>query len=89
MKIKAKTYYLSIIAYGKGGVTETVIEGETGIFFREQKVDSLVEAIKNFEQRQDKFDLMRIRKNSERFSRERFRREFKNFVDKKIEEFFN
>ncbi|OGC69758.1 hypothetical protein A2415_04760 [candidate division WWE3 bacterium RIFOXYC1_FULL_39_7] len=39
----------AVIAYGKGGVTETIIEGKTGVFFEEQTVESLCETLKNFD----------------------------------------
>ncbi len=70
-----------VIAYAKGGVSETVIENKTGIFFKEQNVESLIEAIKAFKKIEDKFNFDEIRKNAERFSKERFRREFKDFMD--------
>jgi len=35
-----------VVAFGAGGALETVLEGETGLFFREQTVDSLAEALK-------------------------------------------
>ena len=38
-----------VVAYGAGGALETVVEGETGLFFREQTVDSLVKALKAME----------------------------------------
>ena len=34
-----------VVAYGKGGVTETVIDGVTGCLFQEQSVDALIEAV--------------------------------------------
>ena len=86
--VEAQACGTPVIAYGKGGVLETVIEGKTGIFFKEQTVKSLIEAVKTFEQSQDRFDTIEIRKNAEKFSKERFKKEFKVFVDKKIEEFF-
>ncbi len=86
--VEAQACGTPVIAYGKGGVLETVVGGKTGIFFKEQTVESLVEAVKNFEQREDVFDPLQIRKNAERFSKERFKREFKEFVDKQVEEFF-
>jgi len=81
------TFWKNIL-FGKGGIVETVIEGKTGIFFREQTIESLIEAIKNFEQREDVFDPLGIRKHAEKFSKDRFKKEFKEFVDKKVEEFF-
>jgi len=86
--VEAQACGTPIIAYGKGGATETVIEGQTGLFFKEQSVGSLIEAVRKFETMEDKFDSGIIRKNAEKFSKERFKREFKEFVDRKIEEFF-
>lgn len=67
---------------------ETVTEGKTGIFFKEQTVKSLIEAINEFQKKQDQFDCLEIRKNAERFGRERFKDEFKKFIDRKIRDFF-
>ena len=86
--VEAQACGTPVIAYGKGGVLETVIEGKTGLFFRKQTVESLIEAIKEFEKNEHLFDPIEIRKNAERFSKDRFKKEFKKFVDSKIEEFF-
>jgi len=86
--VEAQACGTPVIAYGKGGATETVIEGETGLFFKEQSVESLIEAVRKFETMEDKFDSGIIRENAEKFSKERFKREFKEFVDRRIEEFF-
>jgi glycosyltransferase involved in cell wall biosynthesis len=86
--VEAQACGTPVVAFGKGGTLETVIEGKTGIFFKEQTVESLVEAVNYFEKIEDKFDCSIIRQNAERFSKKRFKKEFKEFVDKKIEEFF-
>ncbi|WP_022671152.1 glycosyltransferase family 4 protein [Hippea alviniae] len=86
--VEAQACGTPVIAYGKGGATETVIDGKTGLFFKEQTVESLVEAIKKFEKIEEKFDCVKIRKNAERFCKSRFQQEFKEFVDKKVREFF-
>lgn len=62
-----------VIAYGRGGALETVREGETGLFFREQTVESLCGAIEEFEGRA--WDPAACRANAERFGIERFSRE--------------
>jgi glycosyltransferase involved in cell wall biosynthesis len=80
--VEAQACGTPVIAYGKGGVLETVIENKTGIFFEEQTAGSLMEAIRAFERIENKFDLREIRKNADRFNIERFRREFKDFVEK-------
>ncbi|MEM8803370.1 MAG: glycosyltransferase [Pseudomonadota bacterium] len=38
-----------VIAYGRGGALDTVVDGQTGILFEEQTVDSLIEAVSKFE----------------------------------------
>lgn len=38
-----------VIAYEKGGALDIVQDGETGVFFKDQTVDSLVDAIQRFE----------------------------------------
>lgn len=84
--VEAQACGTPVIAYKKGGVTETVIENVTGVFFKEQKEGSIMEAVSKFENL--KFDYKEIRKNAERFSKERFEKEFKEFVDKKTQTFF-
>jgi glycosyltransferase involved in cell wall biosynthesis len=59
-----------VIAFGKGGALETIVDGRTGIVFAEQTVDSLAAAILRFEQLA--FDPAAIRRHAERFSKERF-----------------
>jgi len=80
--VEAQAAGAPVIAYGKGGVTETVVPGETGIFFHEQTVESLSEAVQEFETGKYRFDLERIRENAERFSKARFQREFSELVER-------
>jgi len=82
--VEAQACGTPVIAYGKGGVTETVIADKTGLFFEEQTLDSLIKAVKYFESVEDKFDVVEIRKNAERFGIERFKKEFKEFVARVI-----
>ncbi len=70
-----------VIAFGKGGVKESVIEGETGHFFEEQSISSLIGAIQEFEKME--FDPEKCRKRAELFSLERFNRQFSTFVEAK------
>ena len=85
--VEAQACGTPVIAYGRGGARETVIENETGIFFGEQKVESLISAVNNFEKNQDAFSMDEIRKNAERFSKERFKAEFRAFVEEKMIEY--
>jgi glycosyltransferase involved in cell wall biosynthesis len=54
------------IAFKRGGAEETVVEGQTGVFFDEQTSDALVEAILRFEKMQ--WDPTTIRRHAENFS---------------------
>lgn len=71
-----------VIAYYGGGFKETVIEGKTGLFFHESNANALVQAVKKFEKM--KFDSKACRKHAEKFSKERFIKEIKTFVQKAV-----
>lgn len=77
--VEAQAAGTPVIAFGKGGALETVVAGETGLFFYEQTMKSLCETICAFEKRA--FDPQRIRSHAERFNEERFSCEFKQFVE--------
>lgn len=71
-----------VIAYKGGGYLETVIEGETGTFFENYDVEDLISAI-------ERLDHMRInpvdcKKQGEKFSKDRFKKEIKEFVESKV-----
>ena len=85
LPLEAQSTGTPVIGYKKGGLLETVVENETGVFFERQEIFDIKEAILNFESKI--FDPKKIRKNAERFSKERFEEEFKAFVEEKIIEF--
>ena len=76
-----------IIAYRGGGALESVLEGKTGVFFNEQTIESLVEAVKNFNA--SKFDSRVIYEHALKFDKEIFKKKIKDFVDKNWKEFKN
>jgi glycosyltransferase involved in cell wall biosynthesis len=76
-----------IIAYGKGGVLETVIPGKTGAFFNEQTPEAIIEAVKAFE-KEPQLDAFAIRKHAEQFSKARFMADLKAFVDERYQAYF-
>lgn len=80
--IEAQACGTPVIAYARGGVTETVVSGETGMFFKEQTVESLQRSIIDFENMAGSFHPERCRMNAERFSVARFRREFSAFLER-------
>jgi glycosyltransferase involved in cell wall biosynthesis len=67
-----------VIAYGEGGVLESVVEKQTGIFFREQTAESLASAILKFEAKT--IDSQACRRRAESFSRARFRSEMQRLI---------
>jgi glycosyltransferase involved in cell wall biosynthesis len=71
--VEAQAAGVPVIAYGEGGVRDTVVENETGVFHAEQTVTSVASAILQFESMQ--FDEYRIRANARRFGPARFRAE--------------
>lgn len=83
--VEAQACGTPVIALGRGGATETVIDGRTGVFFGEQTVESLSDAIARFEAMESSFDPTEICRHASTFSIERFRREFTELVIDTIE----
>jgi glycosyltransferase involved in cell wall biosynthesis len=95
--VEALSFGRPVIAYGRGGVCESVNgfypdsaffpEQSTGVFFREQSVDSLIEAIQAFERHEHAFRPFFIKQQSERFALSVFQGRFAAFLDEKWREF--
>lgn len=77
--VQAQACGTPVIAFGKGGATETVIENKTGVFFAEQTAESCAAAIQAFEKLEaaGKFDEKKIAAHAKTFGRDRFIKEFK------------
>ena len=69
-----------VIAFRRGGASEIVTDGTTGILIVQQTAASLEEGLERFDA--EKFDPARIRESARRFSRERFMREFTGFLER-------
>jgi glycosyltransferase involved in cell wall biosynthesis len=82
--VEAMSYGLPIIAFKKGGAAETVEEGKSGIFFDSQTPEVLADAVRRFMAKENQFDQEVIKKRAEEFSRERFRTELNNLIEKVI-----
>ncbi len=89
-----------VIAYGKGGVLDTVIplQGSepgaqdfqpTGVFFYEQTVESLIGAVDYFESYSRVFSKNKIREHALKFDRSIFKQRINDFIHEKYEEFLN
>lgn len=70
-----------VIAYGRGGALETVVDGETGLLFAEQTVDSLSDAVSRFEAGAADFDPQQIRAHAEKFRPEIFAERIRVLVE--------
>ena len=86
--VEAMAHGKPVLAHKSGGHLETIIEGETGLFFEKDNIDSLSEKLLDFEQmiKNNKFDHEKIKSHAQKYSKERFKKEFENFVREKWEE---
>lgn len=74
-----------VIAFAAGGTLETVLEGETGLFFEEQTPQALVATVKCFEEMRQPLSQKRCRARAESFSPKRFRLEFMRFLESHLD----
>ena len=74
-----------VIALNQGGARETVLEGETGMFFNDENPEAIAAAIKNFSNAG--WNPGKIREHALKFSKNRFKREIRDFIDKKMKEY--
>lgn len=82
--VEAQACGAPVIAFRKGGVLETVIENKTGVFFNEQSVASIIEAVRKMEQDYEKFSFEEISRHASAFSTEHFLENFSSFIQSKI-----
>ncbi|MFH0344763.1 MAG: glycosyltransferase [Chromatiales bacterium] len=84
--VEAQACGTPVIAFGKGGALETIRgldhKSPTGLFFFEQSVPGLIEAIERFEAQN--FIPSVCRENALRFAPERFREELKAVIEKEL-----
>ncbi|HEY4497029.1 MAG TPA: glycosyltransferase [Candidatus Paceibacterota bacterium] len=67
-----------VIAFNEGGFKEIIKEGENGIFFNEQKEESIIDALKKFEK--TKFDREAVASSSKQFHKKTFIKDFKKIL---------
>jgi len=86
--VEAQACGTPVIAYGRGGATETVVShpapGATGILYTEQTSHSLTQAILSFEQHQHAIRPEACRAQAERFSHTRFRTQMQQSIEDKL-----
>ena len=76
--VEAQAHGAPVIAFKAGGALDTMVDGVTGIFFSKQEVDSLVSAVAQF--KRAGFSRSRLVESAKRFSKARFKKEFKKIV---------
>ncbi|CAB3751024.1 glycosyl transferase family 1 [Burkholderia sp. MSh2] len=84
--VEAQACGTPVIAYGKGGALETVLDPQstaapTGLFFDEQTPHAIVAAVDDFERAPQRFTPAACRANAERFSADTFRQRFLDYVE--------
>jgi len=73
------------VAFATGGALETIVEGETGLFFREPRAHALAETLQAVEQA--RFDRERMQAHARRFAPEVFRSTFLALIERYLHEF--
>lgn len=76
--VEAMSFGKPVIALRSGGVPETVVENKTGLFFDKPTVKSLVASLQKFKSFQ--FKPEDCRRQAQKFSKARFKREIENFI---------
>jgi len=77
--VEAQSCGCPVIAYGVGGLTETVREGINGMFFSEQHEQDVIEAVGRFEH--SEWAPERVSQGTERFSREVFQARIREIIE--------
>lgn len=83
--VEAQAAGAPVIAFARGGVLETVVDGQTGVYFHEQNAHSLMNAIDKFESNLSKFLPEIIRLNAEKFSSVRFNKNIHELILKMLD----
>jgi len=79
--VEAQACGTPVIAYGQGGVLETVVPGQTGVLFPKQTAACIATAVATFESERDRFQPAQIRAHAEQFGPDRFRNAFRTLLD--------
>ncbi len=77
--VEAQATGVPVIAFGKGGALDTVIEGETGVYFKKQKSHSLIDAVSKLDK--INFNRENIVEHAKTFSREVFLKKFSYYIN--------
>jgi glycosyltransferase involved in cell wall biosynthesis len=81
--VQAQAAGRAVIAYGTGGVLDTVIEGQTGAFFREPTPRALAAVVRGFDP--DSIDSQACIQNAARFDVQIFEQNMHRFLEQHVE----
>jgi glycosyltransferase involved in cell wall biosynthesis len=84
--VEAESEGTPVLALGRGGSRETVIDGKTGMFFAEPTPEAIAAAVQRFLPLEENFSSIICREHAARFSAARFRREFNGVVQAAMRE---
>lgn len=73
-----------VLAYGKGGITESVIAGVTGEFFSQPTLESMEDGLGRLITNEKQYRMRDIRKRAEEFSKDKFINAIKNTIQTQI-----
>jgi glycosyltransferase involved in cell wall biosynthesis len=80
LPVEAQACGTPVIAFGEGGVRETVVDGRTGCLFAAQAAASLAQAVDRFESSPAAFDPAACAAHAQRFATPRFAADFTSFM---------
>jgi glycosyltransferase involved in cell wall biosynthesis len=78
--IEAMNFGKPVIAFRKGGATETIVEGESGEFFNDATIESLADGVRRFMVREKDYDPERIKIQGGKFSKASFTENMSKFI---------
>ena len=71
-----------VIAYGRGGACDTVIHGKTGLLYKEQTIDGIIQSVKSIESGEYSFDTSILKEHAESFDKSVFKERIRNLVER-------
>jgi glycosyltransferase involved in cell wall biosynthesis len=80
--VEAMQQGVPVLTLRKGGALETVIEGKTGEFFEAVSPEVIADTVRKFVENEEKYNKEIIQKRAGEFSKERFMRELREYINK-------
>ncbi|MDO1585249.1 glycosyltransferase [Rhizobium oryzicola] len=84
ISVEAQSEGTPVLALGRGGSCETVVNGQTGLFFDEPTPEAIAATVRQFRSQAQQFSAADCRDHASRFSAERFRRDLRACVTEAI-----